>query len=79
MQKEKAKIAKRQKESRQLLQPLPAPMNARQDDLLWHQTPEMGAEALIATIDCKRKIKKELRKMVKKRSTQRKAYPKCIV
>ena len=67
MKKEKRRVIKRQKNHQQLLQLSPRQLNSHADDSLWHQTPEMGVEALIATIDSSREIKKALRKMIMKR------------
>lgn len=61
----KDQIVKRQRKYRQLLQLPSRQLNSHQDDPLWHQTPEMGPEALIAILDSKREIKKALRKMIK--------------
>ena len=72
MQKEKGGIIKRQKDRRSLLQLSSRQWNSPNDGPLWYQTPEVGAEALIATIDSKREIKKALRKMIMKR---KKLYP----
>ena len=55
------------KNRQQLLQLSSRQLNSHADDSLWHQTPEMGVEALIATIDSSREIKKALRKMIMKR------------
>jgi hypothetical protein len=67
MQKEKGRVIKRQKNRQQLLQLSSQQLNSKADGALWHQTPEMGAEALIASIDSSREIKKALRKMIMKR------------
>jgi hypothetical protein len=65
MQKERA-IVKIRKEHRRLLQ-LPLGQFNSRHDRLWHQTPKMGAEALIATLDSKRELQKALKKAIMKR------------
>ena len=67
MRKEKAQTVKG--EEHRLLQLSSGQLNrsSHHNDPLWYQTPEMGAEALIATLDSKREIKKALRKVIKKR------------
>ena len=67
MQKINGRVIKRQKNRQQLLQLSSQQLNSKADDALWHQTPEMGVEALIATIDSSRELKKALRKMILKR------------
>ena len=77
MQKEKGQIIKRQKDRRQLLQLSSRQLNSKNDGPLWYQRPEMGAEALIATIDSRREIKKALRKWImKRRKLYREGLPK---
>jgi hypothetical protein len=66
MQKQKGQIVKRQKERQRSLQLSVKQFNSDHDPL-WHQTPEMGAEGLIATLDSKRELQKALRKAKMKR------------
>jgi hypothetical protein len=63
MQKQKWQKRKRQKGRRQLIQVSSKQSNSHYDPL-WHQTPEMGVEALIATIDSKRELHKALQEIV---------------
>ncbi|MDQ3851419.1 MAG: hypothetical protein M3299_01130 [Thermoproteota archaeon] len=63
----KDQIVKRQKEHQQQLQLSSRQLNSHHDDALWHQTPEMGTEALIATLDSNRKLQKALVRGVMKR------------
>ena len=69
MQKEKALIVKKQKDRRHQLQLSLRQFNSRHDPL-WHQTPEMGAEGLIATLDSERELQKTLKKGIMKRKKQ---------
>ncbi len=67
MQNEKGQIVKkRQKERRQLLLQSLIQFNSHRDPL-WHQTPEMGTEALIAVLDSKIELQKALKKGIIKR------------
>lgn len=70
MQKEKAQIVNRKKESRgRQLQPSLTQFKSHYV-LLWYQTPEMGAEGLIATLDSKRELQKALKNSITKRKKQ---------
>lgn len=71
MQKQKRQKMKRQKEHRQLIQVSSKQSNSHHD-LLWHQTPEMGVEAVIATVDSKRELHKALKEIsVRKKLTEK--------
>ncbi len=67
MQKQKRQKVKRQKEHRQLVQTSSKLFNSHHDPL-WHQTPEMGVEALIATIDSKRDLQKALKGIMERKN-----------
>ncbi len=70
MQKEKPQIVNRKKESRGYqVQPSLTQFNSDYV-LLWYQTPEMGAEGLIATLDSKRELQKALKNSIMKRKKQ---------
>ena len=67
MQKEKAQTVNRKKESHgHQVQPSLTQFNSHHV-LLWYQTPEMGAEGLIATLDSKRELQKALKNSIMKR------------
>ena len=67
MQKEKVQIVNRKKDSRgHQLQSSLTQFNKHHDPL-WDQTPEMGAEGLIATVDSKRELQKALKKGIMER------------
>ena len=72
MQKEKALIVKKQKDRWHQLQLSLRQFNSRHDPL-WHQTPEMGAEGLIATLDSERELQKILKGIMKRKKQQRRA------
>ena len=63
MEKQKRQKMKGQKERRQLIQVSSKQSNSHHDPL-WHQIPEMGVEALIATIGSKRELYKALKEIV---------------
>jgi len=58
------------KKRRQLIQVSSKQYNSRHDPI-WHQTPEMGVEALIATISSKRELYKALKEIAIRKKQQR--------
>jgi len=61
--KNKVQITNRKRDRRHLLQQSSRQFNSHHDPL-WHQTPEMGLEALVATLDSEEELQKALKKEV---------------
>jgi hypothetical protein len=77
MQKQKRQKMKRQKERHQLIEVSSKQSNIYHDSL-WHQTPEIGVEGLIATIDSKRELQKALKEMILRKKLENNALSEKI-
>jgi hypothetical protein len=62
---EQKRVSKRQKERRQLLRRSLKHLESHHD-LLWHQTPTMGIEGLIATIDSREELRRAIKMQIEK-------------
>jgi hypothetical protein len=58
-------VSKREKERRQLLHRSLKHLKSHHDPL-WHQTPEVGVEGLIATIDSREELRRAIKMQVEK-------------
>jgi hypothetical protein len=70
MQKRKWEKTKVQEKPHQLLQKFSKQFDTHYDPV-GHQTPELGVEALIATIDSKRELQKALKEMIIRKKLQK--------
>jgi hypothetical protein len=62
---EQETVSKRQKERRQLLHRSLKHLESHHDPL-WHQTPTMGVEGLIATIDSREELRRAIKMQIEK-------------
>ena len=72
-QKRKRQKSKRQKERRQLIQVSSKQFHGHHDPL-GCQTPDIGVEALIATIDAKKELLNALKELIKRKSPEKSSH-----